>query len=93
MGRKRSPGLRNRGGIWHFEKQVLGHSIHESTGTSNLEEAELILARRIQEKRRATLFGARVQRTFRQAATKFMEENLRLASIGDYAMHIKQLDA
>jgi len=31
-------------------------------------------------------------RTFREAATKFLEENLYLASIGDYAMHLKQLD-
>ena len=49
MGRKRSPGLRNRGGIWHIEKQILGHKIHESTGTSDLETADLILARRIEE--------------------------------------------
>ena len=25
MGRNRSSGLRNRGGIWHIDKQVLGH--------------------------------------------------------------------
>ena len=49
MGRKRTPGLRNRHGIWHIEKQILGQSIHESTGTSNLEKAELILARRIED--------------------------------------------
>ncbi|MET0107211.1 MAG: site-specific integrase [Sedimenticola sp.] len=92
MGRKRSPGLRNRGGVWHIEKQILSQKIHESTGTSNLEEAELILARKIEELRQATLFGARPKRCFREAATKFLEENLHLASIGDYAMHLKQLD-
>ncbi len=92
MGRKRSPGLRNRGGIWHIEKQILGQKIHESTGASNLEKAELILARRIEEIRQAKLFGVRQKRTFREAATKFLEENLYLASIGDYAMHLKQLD-
>lgn len=92
MGRKRSPGLRNRGGIWHIEKQILGHKIHESTGTSDLEEAELILARRVEETRQAKIFGVRPDRVFREAATKFLEENLHLASIGDYASHLKQLD-
>ena len=92
MGRKRSPGLRNRGGIWHIEKQILGQTIHESTGTSILETAELILARRIEEVRQAKVFGIRPQRTFRDAATKFLEENVQLASIGDYATHLKQLD-
>jgi integrase len=92
MGRKRSPGLRNRSGIWHIEKQILGQKIHESTGTSNLEEAELILARRIEEIRQAKLFGVRPKRIFREAATQFLEENMHLASIDDYAMHLKQLD-
>ena len=92
MGRKRSPGLRNRGGIWHIEKQVLGQTIHESTGTSDLEAAELILARRIEEVRQARIFGVRPRRSFREAATKFLEENVHLRSIGDYALHLKQLD-
>ncbi len=92
MGRKRSPGLRNRGGIWHIEKQILGQTIHESTGTGDLEAAELILARRIEEVRQAKIFGIRSQRSFREAATKFLEENVHLRSIGDYAMHLKQLD-
>lgn len=93
MGRKRSPGLRNRGGIWHIEKQILGHKIHESTGTSNLEEAELILARKIEEIRQAKVFGVRPQRIFREAATKFLEENLQLASIGTYGTCLKRLDS
>ena len=49
MGRKRSPGLRIRGGIWHIDKQILGRKVCESTGTGDLEEAELILARKIEE--------------------------------------------
>ncbi len=92
MGRKRIPGLRNRGGIWHIEKQILGHKVCQSTGTSDLKEAELILARKIEEIRQITLFGVRPNRTFRDAASKFLEENLHLASIGDYAMYLKQLD-
>ena len=92
MGCKRSPGLRNRGGIWHIEKQILGQKIHESTGTSDLKTAELILARRIEEIRQAKVFGVRPARIFRQAATRFLEENIHLAGIGDYALHLRQLD-
>jgi integrase len=92
MGRKRSPGLRNRNGIWHIEKQVLGQPIHESTGTSDLEAAELILARRIEEIRQAKVYGVRPQRTFREAATKYLEENMHLATIVDHAIRFKQLD-
>ncbi len=92
MGRRRSPGLRNRGGIWHIEKQILGRKIHEGTRTSDLKTAELIVARRVEEIRQTKLFGVRPGRTFREAATKFLEENIHLASIGDYAMHLKQLD-
>ena len=92
MGRRRTPGLRNRKGIWHIDKQILGQKIYESTGTSELETAELVLARRIEEIRQAKVFGVRPKRTFREAATKFLEENMHLASIDDYAMHIKQLD-
>lgn len=92
MGRKRTPGLRNRGGIWHIEKQILGQTIHESTGTSDLEAAELILAHRIEEIRQAKIFGVRPKRLFREAATKFLEANMDLAGISNYAMHLKQLD-
>ena len=92
MGRKRIPGLRKRGGIWHIEKQILGQTIHESTGTSDLEAAELILARRIEEVRQAKIFGVRPRRSFREAATKYLEENVHLGSIGDSALHLKQLD-
>ena len=92
MGCKRSPGLRNRGGIWHIEKQVLGQKICESAGTSDLKTAELILARRIEEIRQAKVFGVRPARIFRQAATCFLEENIHLAGIGDYALHLRQLD-
>lgn len=93
MGRKRIPGLRNRRGIWHIEKQILGQKIHESTGTGKLEEAELILARRIEEVRQAKVFGTRPTRLFREAASKFLEENLHLASIQNYATTLQMLDA
>ena len=81
MGRKQSTGLRNRNGIWHIEKQILGHKICESTGTSSLKEAELILARRIEAVRQATIFGVRPMRTFREAATRYLEESMHLVPL------------
>jgi integrase len=38
------------------------------------------------------VFGVRPTRSFRQAATKFLLENQHLRSIGDYALHLRQLD-
>lgn len=93
MGRKRIPGLRNRNGIWHIEKQVLGTTIHESTGTSDLNQAELILARRIEEIRQSKIFGMRRSWTFREAAARYLEENLHLASIRQYARCLSDMDS
>ena len=94
MGRKRTPGLRRRGNesIWHIEKQILGIRVCESTGTSSLEEAELVLARRIEAIRKAKIYGERPRHLFRDAATKYLKENLHLASIRDYAQILKKLD-
>ena len=86
MGRKRSAGLRLRQGIWHIEKQIDGRKLCESTGTGRLEEAELILARRRDELRQASVFGVRPRRMFREAATRYLEENMHLASIEDSAL-------
>jgi len=92
MGRK-SPGLRKRGQIYHLDKQVRGYGrISESTGTGDLEEAERYLAHRLAEIRQAVVYGVRPQRRFREAATKYLVENTHLASIGDAALHLRQLD-
>ena len=91
MGRKRTPGLYKRGGVWHIDKQVRGIRLCESTGASDLGEAEAFLARRIEEVRQATVYGIRPRRTFRQAATKYLNEAVK-ATIEDDAMHLKVLD-
>ena len=92
MGRGKRTGLRNRQGIWHIEKQVLGQKICESTGTGNLKEAELILAHRIEEIRQAKIFGVRQKHTFRDGATRYLEENMHLATISNMALYLRQLD-
>jgi integrase len=92
MGRKRTPGIYKRKGIWHIDKQIFGRRICESTGTNSLEEAEKFLAKRTDQLREAQIYGVRPERSFRIAATKYLNENQHKSSIGDDAMHLKQLD-
>lgn len=40
MGRKKIPGLINRKWTWHINRVVRGRRVCESTGTSDIEEAE-----------------------------------------------------
>jgi len=91
MGRKHTPGLYKRGGIWHIDKQVRGRRLCESTGTSTLAEAEAYLARRIEEIRQATVYGVRPRRTFRQAATKYLMDVTKRSLARD-AQDLKLID-
>ncbi len=92
MGRKRTSGLLNRKGIWHINKKILGQRICESTGSDSLEEAEIYLAKRIEEIRQAKIYGVRPKRAFREAATKYLLENQHKASIKEDARYLKYLD-
>jgi integrase len=92
MGRKKTVGLIKRGEIWYIQKTVLGVKLRESTGTSEAEVAELILARRIEEIRQLVKFGVRREFTFREAAIRYMEENMHLSSISNIASYIEKLD-
>jgi integrase len=95
MGRKRTPGLIKRAGIWHIDKQIRGSRLCESTGSSNLSDAEEYLARRIEEIRQARVYGVRPSRTFRQAATKYLldaTESGELRSLDRNAQALKILD-
>ena len=92
MGRRKPPGLINRGGIWHIDKTIRGRRLCESTGERSLEKAEDYLAKRIEETRKALIYGERPKRNFRQAATKYLNENRFKRSIPDDALHLKQLD-
>ena len=92
MGRKHTPGLYKRSGVWHIDKQVRGRRLCESTGESDLARAEEYLARRIEEVRQATVFGVRPKRTFRQAATKYLLE-VQKATIRDDALQLKLVDS
>jgi integrase len=85
-------GLTKRGGVWHIDKRFRGVRICESTGTGDVREAEEHLAKRMVEMREARLYGLREPRTFRSAATKFLQEYQHKKRIGDDAMHLRQLN-
>lgn len=74
MGRKRTPGLYIRSGVWHIDKQYRGRRLCESTGERNLEKAQEYVTRRLEELRQAAVYGVRPKRSFRQAATKYLDE-------------------
>jgi integrase len=92
MGNQRTSGLTKRGGIWHIDKQFRGVRIRESASTSNLTEAVALLAKRIEAIRKTLIYGIRPERTFRAAATKYLQENQHKRSISDDAGHLAILD-
>ncbi len=76
MGRRKSPGLYKRGQIWWIDKSIKGYGrLAESCGTRDLGEAERYLTHRLEEVRRAMVYGIRPTRTFKQAAIKYLEDN------------------
>jgi integrase len=91
MGR-RTPGLVKRGEVWHIDKKIYGQRICESTGSSKLEEAKEILAHRCDELRDFKRFGICLDRSFREAATKYLLTNQHKATIGEDARNIQILD-
>lgn len=71
---KKTPGLTKRNDIWHINKVIKGKRLYESTGSSDLEEAERYLAKRITEFRGQLIYGERKSYTFIEAATKYLKE-------------------
>jgi len=92
MAHGKPPGLTLRGAVWHIDKDIFGTRICESTGTRELKEAVIVLARRIEELRSSHFFGARTPRTFREAATRFLEENQHKRSLERDARALTALD-
>ena len=64
---------------------------HLRTGESDLARAEEYLARRVEEIRQAAIYGVRPKRSFRQAATKYLNEETK-ATLAEDAMHLRFLD-
>jgi integrase len=91
MGRKRTPGLYQRNGIWHVDKSIHGRRICQSTEAASLEEAERFLARLAETIRQASIYGVRPTRTFEQAAAKYVLENEHKRSLASDIGRLKQL--
>jgi integrase len=91
VARKKIPGLVNRNGIWHLDKIIRGRRICESTRESEIDKAEEYLARRIEEIRQAQIYGVRPKRSFRQAASKYLNETVK-ASLWIDALQLELLD-
>ena len=92
MGRIRSAGLVKRGGVWHIDKTIGGKRLCESTGESELSKAELYLAMRIERARRASIYGERPKRQFREAGKRYLRENQQKRRLYIDELHLKQLD-
>ena len=71
---KRTPGLRKKGEIWHIEKVIAGQLIRQSTGETELDQAERYLAQLIEQQRKVKVYGERLDRTFNQAAARYVDE-------------------
>ncbi|MGB5628251.1 MAG: site-specific integrase [Woeseiaceae bacterium] len=91
MGRKKTPGLFKRSGIWHIDKRIEGQRVCQSTGSTGLEEAERFLARLAESLRQARVYGVRQERSFEEASIKFVRENQHKRSLDRDICLLKQL--
>ena len=77
----KTSGLTKRGNIWWIDKRVYGVRLRESTGTSDLQEAEALLMHHIEQIRQARVFGVAPTVTFGEAAARYLMENADKRSI------------
>jgi hypothetical protein len=93
MARTRTAGIQaDADGCKIVDKRVFGVRIKRRIGKIDQDQAEAWLAREVEKLRQANLFGQRPQRTFREAAIRYLEENAELACIDEVAWHLKLLD-
>lgn len=71
---KRTPGLRKKGQTWHIEKVIAGQIVRCSTGEQELDQAERYLAKLIEDTRKVKVYGERIERTFDEAAARYIDE-------------------
>ena len=81
-------GLKYRSGIWYIEKQHRGVRLHESTKTGDRKQAEKILRKRLAEIDDQLVFGKRPDRSFEQAAVKYLETDPKASG---YVQHLDSL--
>jgi len=86
-----SPGLIQRDGTWYVQKKIKGRRFRESCGTRDVQEAERYLAHLVERERNARLYSIRPQRTFREAALKYLAEEEK-ASLAKDAWALKRIN-
>lgn len=89
------PGLVKRGNIWHIDKRYKyapGGRIRESTEESDFEKARDYLTDRLKALKDADQFGVRPDHTFREAGTRYINDNLDKPRMNEVAHHLKLLD-
>jgi hypothetical protein len=85
-------GLNRMAGRW-IEKEIRGYGrIRESIGARDLERAAEVLNHELNEVRKAKQFGVRPTRTFREAATFYLESNGHKRSLDRDAQDLRSLD-
>ena len=90
MAQKKPPGLIKVGNIWHIDKHIKGYGRYcESCVTDDLDEAILLLNRRVEEIRKSVAFGIRPRKTFKQAAEKYLSEYKEKRSISCDAFDVR----
>jgi integrase len=92
-GAGRLRGLILRGITWHLDKEIRGIGrVCQSTGESDYQAAEEVALEIIRRCKEAIRFGVRPTRTFREAATKFLEERLEMDSVGRDAQDLRLVE-
>jgi integrase len=93
MARTKTAGIQTEAdGCKVVDKRLFGVRIKRRLGKIDQHQAEAWLAQEIEKLRQAKLFGQRAQRTFREAAIRYLEENAEQACIDEVAWHLKLLD-
>jgi len=69
-----TPGLRKKGDIWHIQKVIAGKLVRQSTGETELEQAERYLAKITEQERKVKIYDERLERTFNEAEARYINE-------------------
>lgn len=93
MGRNRISGINydKKTETYIVDKVINGKRFYKRIKANSREEVEKIVVKFQEEARKAELFGERPQRTFADAAIKYIKENELKKSIADDISHLKQL--
>jgi hypothetical protein len=78
---------------WYIDKRVKGYGrLCESTGTSEVEDAEAILIKRVKECRDAIVHGIRPRRLFREAAAEYLTRHAHRRGVDRDVTALQNLD-